>query len=274
MARVVDNLLAYENEKMKKWRLKMKAKNIKGDVEVTIIMSKGSVNLNSLYSPKPLVEGFYNGSSIGKVELSMVTGMPTVHLFSDQCALIFKKECRGHLKLDAPWKSEYEAIVDQMNFEEKTGIEKYINEMKEKNWTVTVRGHFAMGNFHCGICEFPWRVSKYLDNDICIAEREETISLSCQDFESDYIGKYSFLELLDAIDSAKNKIAEIRKASQIKNDKKIQEAILEAKRTGIPVIIKQYSVDCDDLSEECNVDNIVTTIDEFGKIETTRHHTW
>jgi len=252
----------------------MKAKNIKGDVEVTIIMSKGSVNLNSLYSPKPLVEGFYNGSSIGKVELSMVTGMPTVHLFSDQCALIFKKECRGHLKLDAPWKSEYEVIVNKMKDEEKEEIEKFINEMKEKNWTVTIIGHFAMGNFHCGIAEFPWRVSKYLDKDICIAEREGTIFLSCQDFESDYIGKYSFLELLNAINSAKNKISDKKSISKIKNDKKIEAAILEAKRTGIPVMIEQYSVDCNDSKEECNVDNIVTTIDEFGKIKTTRHHTW
>lgn len=48
----------------------------------------------------------------------------------------------------------------------------------------------------------------------------------------------------------------------------------EAKRTGKPVILSRYSVDCNDPNEDCSLDVIVTYAMPDGTEKTERHHTW
>jgi len=49
---------------------------------------------------------------------------------------------------------------------------------------------------------------------------------------------------------------------------------LEAKQTGKPVVLKQWSEECNDPSEECNVDNLTMVAMPDGTTKTTRNHTW
>lgn len=48
----------------------------------------------------------------------------------------------------------------------------------------------------------------------------------------------------------------------------------EAKRTGKPVILRQWSDECNDPNEECDIDNITEYAMPDGTTKTTRTHTW
>ena len=48
----------------------------------------------------------------------------------------------------------------------------------------------------------------------------------------------------------------------------------EAKRTGKPVVIKQWSEECNDPNEECDIDNVYVYAMPDGSTKKERHHTW
>ena len=54
----------------------------------------------------------------------------------------------------------------------------------------------------------------------------------------------------------------------------LQEKFDEAKATGKPVIIRKYSVPCEDPREECNMDIVTEYAMPDGSIKRTQYHTW
>jgi len=70
--------------------------------------------------------------------------------------------------------------------------------------------------------------------------------------------------------------AEMRKVEEKKAERKEKEekALKEAKETGKSVLIRKYSVGCNDPNEECDFDIVYIYANPDGKIEKKQHHTW
>lgn len=65
-----------------------------------------------------------------------------------------------------------------------------------------------------------------------------------------------------------------KKQRQEEKEQKKQKALKKAKETGEPQTIKTVRDDCNDPSEECDLDLIATKAMPSGEIETERTHTW
>lgn len=57
-------------------------------------------------------------------------------------------------------------------------------------------------------------------------------------------------------------------------EKRINDLFLKAKETNEPQIIKQWSEECNNPSEDCDVDNIIVYAMPDGTKQTKRYHTW
>ena len=72
-----------------------------------------------------------------------------------------------------------------------------------------------------------------------------------------------------------NRLAEEEKArKKAEKEAALQEKFDEAKATGKPVIIRKYTVPCEDPREECNMDIVTEYAMPDGSIKRTQHHTW
>lgn len=69
-------------------------------------------------------------------------------------------------------------------------------------------------------------------------------------------------------------VVKTRKENEEKQLKKEQELVKKAKETGKKQVLKQWSTECNDKNEECDIDIITILIDEEGNKETVRTHTW
>ena len=71
------------------------------------------------------------------------------------------------------------------------------------------------------------------------------------------------------------RLAEEEKArKKAEKEAALQEKFDEAKATGKPVIIRKYTVPCEDPREECNMDIVTEYAMPDGSIKRTQHHTW
>jgi len=82
-----------------------------------------------------------------------------------------------------------------------------------------------------------------------------------------YISHYTLSEK-----SEKTKVAE--KNEELAKAEKFEAQKQEAKATNTNVLIKKYSVDCNDQDEHCDIDIIEIYITPEGKIIKKREHTW
>ena len=72
-----------------------------------------------------------------------------------------------------------------------------------------------------------------------------------------------------------NRLAEEEKArKKAEKEAALQEKFDEAKRTGKPVIIRRFIVECSDPREECSYDEVIEYAMPDGTTKRTQNHTW
>ena len=76
----------------------------------------------------------------------------------------------------------------------------------------------------------------------------------------------------EAEEAAKKEAEEARKKAE--KEAALQEKFEEAKATGKPVVIRSYTVPCEDPQEECSMDIITEYAMPNGTTKTEQHHTW
>lgn len=81
-------------------------------------------------------------------------------------------------------------------------------------------------------------------------------------------------ELEKYINQAKEEVELKKEKIKIEKDKETVAKFEEAKRTRKPVMLRMWSEDCNDINEECDVDNIIQYAMPDGTTRTERYHTW
>lgn len=71
-----------------------------------------------------------------------------------------------------------------------------------------------------------------------------------------------------------NEIEASKKAKRDEKEEKKAAIFTKAKETGEKQILNQWSEDCNDPEESCDVDNIMEYAMPDGSVKTERHHTW
>lgn len=106
-------------------------------------------------------------------------------------------------------------------------------------------------------------------------------NLDCGDYSMEYYFEITGEELIKELDKGKleqeekdKEQEEKDKKAKEKREKEIEKLAKEAKETNENVVIDRCMSDCNDISEECNLDIVYKLITPEGKIIIERYHTY
>ncbi|HZK18929.1 MAG TPA: hypothetical protein VFD15_06400 [Clostridia bacterium] len=160
-----------------------------------------------------------------------------------------------------------QGLWETMKLEQETKEKKEINDIKTGKTKITV--HYKDGNILTGYSVFGHEAELLVEigaardvagwgtcvNDDLVKALGETFT---------YAEAYEFM--LPEIEARAQKAAEKKAAEDAK--------FAKAKATGKPVILYEFSVDCNDPNEDCDLDIITGYAMPDGTTKETRRHTW
>jgi hypothetical protein len=88
------------------------------------------------------------------------------------------------------------------------------------------------------------------------------------------ISNTDLMEIHGLVQRQEDEIGKQKKVKQEERETKRQEIFMTAKSTDERQVLAQWNDECNDLDEECSVDNIVEYAMPDGSVFTERHHTW
>jgi membrane-associated HD superfamily phosphohydrolase len=86
--------------------------------------------------------------------------------------------------------------------------------------------------------------------------------------------EFSYQQVLDYLDPVQEETEKKQAEATKKKEAEKAEKFQQAKETGEPVEIHRYTADCNDPSEECNLDIVTIYAMPDGSTKTVRNHTW
>lgn len=208
--------------------------------------------LESSWNPKTKSLGLRSRSDIKFSELQKNTELLSELQRSREEIILFIKEKNNNEKIE---KEKKEKIEEKKEKEE----------MIKNNREITIGLHFSFG-------ENVWGLPSFL------REKEESIKkmniISSHGSDGEWTLKIKVNELIKKIENfekKENERIEMKENERIEKEEKIFET---AKRTNEKQILYQYSIECRDKKEECNIDNVVVYAMPDGTTKKEIYHTW
>lgn len=180
-------------------------------------------------------------------------------------------ELKHMAKIEEEKKAERKRQREKKEAKEKEENEKELAELRLDKKKIVL--HYHDGEYLMGYTV--WGQTAVLLEELGIAEYVDGWGYYVKETTVDTLGEeFLYSEVVAYITPIKEAREKKKAEKEAKEEAERQTKFREAKTTGKPVILCQWSEPCNDPGEECDVDMCYEMALPDGTIEIKRHHTW